>query len=307
MNLSVIIPTRNAGASIEKLINSLKTQTLKPSEIIVIDSSSEDNTIGLARKVGARVLVIERSAFDHGGTRNLGAKHANGDILVFMTQDALPLNEDTLRNLIYPLKDADIGASYARQIPKADATPVEVYTRLFNYPAEWIVKEKNSINLLGIKTFFFSNVCSAVKRDAFEKVGGFPERIIMNEDMFLAAKLINNGYKIVYEPSAMVYHSHNYSPFGQFRRYFDIGVFMSRNKWIMDVATPEGEGFRYAKGLIKYLVNNRLYVWIPYAMVDMIFRLAGYRFGLRERHLPGWLKRRLSNNKHFWDTNGISQ
>ncbi len=77
---------------------------------------------------------------------------------------------------------------------------------------------------MGIKTFFFSNVFSAIRRKEFEEIGGFPENVIMFEDMLFAAKLIERGYKIAYVPEAKVIHSHDYSLVQQFRRYYQAGV-----------------------------------------------------------------------------------
>jgi rhamnosyltransferase len=153
---------------------------------------------------------------------------------------------------------------------------------------------------LGVKTFFFSNACSAVKKTAFIEVGGFPNKTIMNEDMFLAAKLLVKGYKIAYQPEAVVYHSHNYSLATQFKRYFDIGVFFNRNRWIKDSAKSEKEGFKYLKEMLRFLVYNKQWNWIPYALVDTTNRFVGYRVGLLESSLPLSIKKKVSFNKSFW-------
>lgn len=90
MKISVIIPTLNCENVIGLLLEKLWNQTIKPLEVIVIDSESDDNTREIARKAGANVIEIKRKDFNHGGTRNLAAEHSAGDILVFLTQDALP-------------------------------------------------------------------------------------------------------------------------------------------------------------------------------------------------------------------------
>jgi rhamnosyltransferase len=204
------------------------------------------------------------------------------------------------------LENPAIAASYGRQIPKEDANPVERFVRSFNYPCGELVKGMDDLPRLGVKTFFFSNACSAIKKNAFEEVGGFPDRTIMNEDMFLAAKLIMKGYKIAYQPDAVVYHSHNYSLAMQFKRYFDIGVFFNRNRWIRDLVNSESEGIRYLKEEIQFLSANRQKNWIPYALTDTAIRFLGYTVGLLEKRLPLYLKKRVSYNKGFWENNNSS-
>lgn len=301
MKASVIIPTRNGAENMERLLKALGEQTFRPVQIFVVDSSSEDDTLKICRDCGAEHIQIDIKAFDHGGTRNLAASRAIGDVLVFMTQDAVLSDNECLENLIYPLEDAAVGASYGRQIPKEDANLIERFARGFNYPSSEVTKGIEDLPSLGIKTFFFSNVCSAIKKMAYEEVGGFPDKTITNEDMFLAAKLLMNGYKIAYQPHAVIYHSHNYSFGSQFKRYFDIGVFFNRNQWIRDLARAEGEGIKCLKEMIKFLSGNRRWTWIPYGLADITNRYLGYRVGLLEQALPLWIKKKISYNENFWN------
>lgn len=304
MDVSVIIPTLNAENLIAELVLRLKQQTLPPAEIIVIDSSSEDRTVEITAEMGCRTYVIERRDFDHGGARNLGVKLSVGDILVFMTQDALPVDDKFLENLVKLLadeEDTSIAASFGRQVAMSDAIPPEQFARMFNYPETSQVKGKEDVSRLGIKTFFFSDVCSAVRKRDFEAVGGFPERIIMNEDMILAAKLILKGYKVAYVPEAAVWHSHNYSVFQQFRRYFDIGASLSMNRWLLKYTTAEGEGLEFVKKQLTWLLSQHHYEWIPHTMALTIAKYAGYRLGLIQEYLPVRLKKKMSLHSQFWD------
>ena len=103
--VSIIIPTLNAARHLPELLPKLKSQTLPPLEIILVDSSSADDTRGIAARHGCRVEVIERSAFNHGGTRNRGASLTSGDILVCMTQDVLPADDTFLEELTRPVRE----------------------------------------------------------------------------------------------------------------------------------------------------------------------------------------------------------
>ncbi len=171
MEISVIIPTLNAGKNISNLILALQNQSLIPKEIIIIDSSSTDNTVKIAKEHRCYAISIEKTSFDHGATRNLGAKLASGEILIFMTQDAIPVNNRLFENLIAPLNNNEElnVASFARQTPFQNANPIEKLARLFNYPDTLLVKSKDDLAVLGTKTFFFSNVCSAIKKQAFKR------------------------------------------------------------------------------------------------------------------------------------------
>lgn len=278
--ISVIIPTYNAEPYLEKLLSMLKAQDINASEIIIIDSSSRDNTVDIARRFGAKTVVIPVHTFNHGKTRNIAAREAEGDILVFMTQDALPVDSRLLRNLTDTLQITDIAATFGRHIPRPDASLLEVFARKFNYTDLRSVKGIDDIKKYGIKTFFFSNVCSAVKKELFLKVGMFPERVRANEDMILAAKFILNGYRVAYIPEAMVIHSHNCSLLKQFRRYYGIGSSLKNNGWILKYTRAEGEGIRFIKEEISFVLKRHKYLWIPYIFLESVTKYAGYRIGL---------------------------
>ncbi|HET6515389.1 MAG TPA: glycosyltransferase family 2 protein [Thermodesulfovibrionales bacterium] len=280
MPVSVIIPTLNAGDRLEELLSSLLFQETKPLEIIIIDSSSEDNTLEIAERLGAKVIVIPRESFNHGKTRNMAAGEACGDILAFMTQDALPYDSTMLGNLVAPLCSPGIAASYGRQVPRADASPLEVFARRFNYPDTPFTKGKEDIPTLGIKTFFFSNVCSAVRKDFFLAAGMFPEGVRSNEDMLLAARFILSGFKISYLPGAKVIHSHNYSILRQFRRYYNTASAFRKNAWILNYGRPDGEGKRFVREQMRFLLEEHRYALLPYVFLESLAKYAGYRIGL---------------------------
>jgi len=301
MRISVIIPTLNAASYIEKLISSLQNQSKPPFEIIVVDSSSDDQTVQIAKAMKAAILTVSREAFDHGGTRNLAAAHATGDILVFVTQDALPSNELFIENLIEPLKDDEVAAAYGRQVSIPGTQLLERISKEFNYPPVSCHKSKEDLGRYGIKTFFFTNVCSAAKTSVFYKVGKFPEPIIVSEDMMLAAKCILADYKVVYVADAQVNHSHNYTLQQTFKRYFDIGGALGMNRWILDYTSAEGQGGQLLKTQIRQLIRPVNWRWIPLWMGESVVKYAGYRLGLLYHTLPKKMRRGMSMHPKFWD------
>jgi rhamnosyltransferase len=295
--ISVIIPTLDAGSILGRLLLSLSKQTT-PMEVIVVDSSSTDHTVKVAQNYGVKVLTVNKNDFNHGQTRNIAARTSKSDVLVFMTQDSLPTDEYCLENLLKPLVNTQAIASFGRQIFNQDAAPTEQFARIFNYPGTPTIKWIDDLPKLGIKTFFFSNVCSAIKTKEFKELGCFPENVIMFEDLIFAAKAILNGYKIAYVPEAKVIHSHNFSLKQQFQRYLDAGISLRNNTWIFEHAKTNREGAKFLKQEIAYLSKNRQYQWIPYAIAESVFKFAGFWLGIHgmtsHRRLDGTLS--SSNN-----------
>jgi rhamnosyltransferase len=288
--VSVIIPTLNAELKLKRMLPMLNRQTI-PLEVVVIDSSSTDSTNAIVKNLNAKLISITRESFNHGQTRNLAVAHAIGEIVVFMTQDALLHSEFCIENLIKPLEADSIAAVYGRQIPREDAVPTEKFARLYNYPEEPIIKGREQIPAMGIRTFFFSNVFSAIRRKAFEEIGGFPENVLMFEDMLFAAKLIERGYRIAYVPEAKVIHSHDYSLAQQFRRYYQAGVSFQRNPWFTRYDRSNKEGITFLKEEIKFLFKQKAYLWVFYAALEAICKYTGYKLGLNNNKFLRFLNK----------------
>lgn len=300
MSTSVIVPTLNASRYLPRLIGALRTQSIPPLEIIVIDSSSTDDTATIASEAGCVVEIVPRDEFDHGGTRNRAANLARGELLVFMTQDAVPADERFLEELARPIREGLAVAAYARQIPYPDAFPPEAFARTFNYPAVSSLRSEGDISRLGLRAFFFSNVASMVSKNAFLEAGRFPERTVMNEDMLLCAKLLRAGHRVAYRAEAIVSHSHNYRLDQQFRRNFDIGAFVSQSGAALGETRVEGSGVKFALGQIGHLASSGAWTWIPRTVLELGLKFVAYQLGKRERALPLSVKRRFSMHPHYW-------
>jgi rhamnosyltransferase len=300
LRIVVIIPTLNPNKEFLEIIQRLSNQSLPVSEIVIVDSESKHGVFERLPKNKFRLIPISRSDFDHGGTRNLGASLVQADVLVFMTQDAIPKDETLIERLTAPIREGRASASFARQVAKSDANPVEVATRDFNYPAVSSVKSLADRDRLGVKTFFFSNVCSAVSAKAFLEVDGFPERTIMNEDMILAARLLEAGHSIAYVGDAEVLHSHNYSWIQQFRRNFDIGAFFAMNPNTFGDFKIGGEGFRLVKHQLKILTQRRAWSSLARIPWEATAKLLGFQMGKRFNVLPISIRKKLSMNLRFW-------
>lgn len=301
LRFSLIVPTRNAGSQWQIWLDALKSQSIIPSSIVMVDSSSEDNTVSEAMSVGISVHVIDKCKFNHGGTRNQAVLFAGEcDIIVFLTQDAIFNSPLDLYNLLSIFSDPAVAAVCGRQLPHHDANPLATHARLFNYPDESRLKSAADIAELGLKVAFMSNSFAAYRRDVFESLGGFPENTILAEDMYMASKMILADYKVAYCAEATVRHSHNYTPWEEFRRYFDTGVFHACEPWIQQqLGGATGEGFRFVKSEIRYLWKHAP-LWIPRALLTTACKLLGYKFGKNYKHIPNSWRPFFSMYKSYW-------
>ncbi len=282
MDVSVIIPTLNAEHEIEDLLAALERQSLRPMEILIVDSASDDGTVPLVKMhEGIRLLQIERCDFNHGATRDMALRATTGDFVCFLTQDALPASDAYLERLVAPMVgDPSIALVSGRQLPKADARRFEQLVRGFNYPDSSSVRSKRDLKKYGIKTFFASDTCSAYRRTAYLECGGF-EHVNTNEDMLMAARFVASGLKVAYEPGAEVYHSHNLTPSQQFARNRAVGMFLELHSDDLMHASEIGEGGRLVKTVSSQLLREgNLTEFIAFG-VDCCARLLGNRAGRR--------------------------
>ncbi|RMD73831.1 MAG: glycosyltransferase [Lentisphaerae bacterium] len=294
MEIALGIPTLNAGASWQDTLIKYGKQSLQPQRKLILDSGSKDATVKLAQEAGFDVVTIEPREFCHGHARNVILDHlASADILILATQDAVPADEYTLERLVTAFSREDVAAAYARQLPAADADPFATHARLFNYPAESCVKTKADIPRLGLKTVFLSNSFAGYRVRDLKAVGGFSDKLSFGEDMYVAAKLVQNGNSIAYVAESRVYHSHNYSTLQELRRYCDIGMFHAQESWIAQTfGGASGEGRRFVLSKSRYLLRHAP-LWLPLAPLRHMAKWGGFWLGkhswLLPRPLRSWL------------------
>ena len=300
---SIIIPTYNASKHLPSLLKSLKTQAIQDYELIVVDSSSIDNTIEIADSYNARVIKIEKKDFDHGRTRTLAAQQAKGEIIIYLSQDSILSDENSIENIIKTFcTDEKIAAVFGRQLPDKDASVFAEHLRLFNYPENSYVSELSDKEKYGIRTVFFSNSFSAYKKNALEEINFFKEGLIFGEDMYAAAKLLLNNKKIAYASTAKVYHSHNYTICQDFRRYFDMGVFHRNENWLLkEFGKAEGHGKKYIKSEFAFIKQKKRLDLLPEFVLRIFAKYCGYQFGKRYKHLPVGLNKKFSLNRLWWE------
>ena len=303
IKVDVIIPVYHPGKEFSVLLERLTEQTAVIHRIIAMNTEENYWNKELEQKYPLlEVHHLKKSEFDHGGTRAWAAELSDAEIMVFMTQDAVPADRNLIENLVKALeKEKMIAAAYARQLPNEMCSFAERYTRSFNYPEKSYVRTQRDLSLYGIKTFFCSNVCAAYKKEIYQELGGFVRKTIFNEDMIYAGKLIQMGYGIAYAADAKVIHSHNYSCMQQFHRNFDLGVSQAEHPEIFAGVPSEGEGIKLVKKTINYLIQKRKIWLIPGVILQSGCKYAGYLSGKNYSKLPRKMILWCTMNREYWN------
>lgn len=304
MNVQIIIPIYYPDFKFEKLLEQIKKQTEKNISLLIIDSGSNGEYKKLLTGLNAEIIEINAEEFNHGGTRQMGINSCQDkDIYLFLTQDAILANEFAIERLVAVFADTKIGCAYGRQLPHKNANVFAAFARKFNYPNASYVRSYEDRKKYGMKTAFLSNSFAAYRKEAMADIGGFPTNTILGEDMYVAAKMLKNGWDVSYVADACVYHSHNYTIWQEFKRYFDIGVFHARERWIRDeFGKAEGEGKKFVIKEIKYLLKK-----YPLSILEMFARdgikFLGYRLGFIEKNIPECIKVKISMLDIYWKLN----
>ncbi len=298
MEVSIIILTKNAGDRFNLLLDRIYSQKFEHGfEIVIIDSGSNDGTLEMAKRFKTKIQRIKPQEFHHAGTRNLGAELSSGYYLVYITQDAIPVDNQWLAQLIKPLKDKEVAAVYGRQIAHKGAKPMDAFFYSYFYPGKRVSLEQKDVGdakTFYLRNIFISDVNSAMRKGTWEEIK-FSEDLPWAEDKDFAFRALKAGYKIIYEPEAMVYHSHSYSISSLFRRRFKDGIGFSlagslNNKSTSNKGRFITMGLKYWWDEIRFLVKNGYGKWLPYAIIyDLTFFLA-FELGKREKYLPSCLK-----------------
>lgn len=299
--VDVILPVCQPDERTIQSVKRLLKQTYPLNRIYIIHTEKgmfPGELETLSEKI--HITHIRPEQFDHGGTRHQGAMMSRAEFLIYMTQDALPVNEKLVENLMAAFQDERVGAAYARQLPAGDSSSIERFTRTFNYPPESRVKSEADLPELGIKTYFCSNTCAVYRKSVYMSLGGFESKVIFNEDMIMAGRIIQSGFKIAYAADAQVIHSHHDGCRRLFKRNFDLAVSQTEHPEIFEGVRSETEGLRLVKKTAAYLIKSGKPWEIARLVLQSGFKYAGYRLGRQYRRLPRWLILRCTLNPGYW-------
>jgi len=299
--VGVAFLTHNAKHHLSRSLPPFLTSPLNP-RVVVVNSSSQDGTVEQAEALGAETLVIPRKDFNHGSTRELARKYLGTDIVVMVTPDAYATGSHVLEQLIDPIIKQEACISYARQLPHEGAKFFEAFPREFNYPKKSQLRGIEDVKEFGIYTFFCSNSCAAYSNAALEKIGGF-QPVLLGEDTVAVAKLLKEGHKIAYVADANVHHSHHYSLLQEFRRLFDTGLARKEYQHLISIGGSDSKrGKAFVKEMTKRLAKEKPHL-LPYAFAQTMAKWFGYKMGRISGSAPLWVKKMLSSQDFYWESN----
>ena len=280
MKIDIICPLYNAINYIDNLHKSfLKQKRVELNTIKYILTECNDGTEEYLKKNNLLYKKVDKNEFSHSLVREEAAFESTADVVVFVTQDVVIEDVLWLYNLTKDIDNKNIVAAYSRQISKFNN--IEKYTREFNYPDEDMIKSKNDIDTLGLKTFFFSDASSAICLKIFKELNGYDNKNLpINEDMYFAYKVIINNYKIKYCADSVVYHSHHFTLKEIYDRYKLTGHFFKENSYLDQYGTTNS-GARLAKYILKRILQEKRFLLLFRYPFDMIARLIGMKVGKR--------------------------
>ena len=296
---SILIPAKNEALNIGTCLNAVFSQATGGAfEVIVVDSGSTDGTTDIVASYPVRLYRIPPEAFHHARTRNYLASLAQGRYLVYLNADAFPASQDWLQFLLSNFSDPSVGAVYGRHLPKPGCNLERRAVLSRVYGDEKIIKEASRKRELGYRYYHLSTVNAAIRKDVWQATG-FPQELKIYEDVGIAKRILDAGWRIVYEPAAAVYHADNHSSKGLFKRYFDTGVIYQRlNIWDKSArSSMSREGWRLV--CLKLTAGNSSGSARAISVVHDAAKYAGLMLGRNERLLPLALKRRFSAVRLF--------
>lgn len=278
MTVEIICPLYNAESYILSLNQSLnKQKKIEIERITYLLTESKDETEKILKDNNLIYNLISKKEFSHSLTREMYALKSKADILVFVTQDVVIEDENWLYNLTKNIVNGKCEAAYSRQISKFNN--IEKYTREKNYPEISRVVSKKDIPKLGLNTFFFSDAASAIKTSVFKKLNGYDgKKLPISEDMYIAYKIVMNGYKISYEAESIVYHSHNFTLKELYNRYKLTGQFFKENAYLDQYGTTKAGG-GLAKYILKRIIQEKNFKVLFRYPFDMAARYIGMKVG----------------------------
>ena len=214
--VSVIIPSYNAGDDFKVLLPLLRNQVdIDNLEIVVVDSGSKDDTIKICKEYDVKLVEITQEEFSHSYSRNLGARKANNQVLVFMTQDARPTSNEWLSSFVKPLYNDGVAAVCCKeQCPDGTDFYYKICSKLHSSfmmmdNSDRIADISNCENEVDLrKNGNLNDIANAVRKDIFDK---FQYRFDYAEDLDLGIRLLQHDYRIAFLSSVKVLHGHNRS------------------------------------------------------------------------------------------------
>jgi O-antigen biosynthesis protein len=293
---SVVIPVRDGARHLDALLVALERE--RPDEVLVIDSGSRDESREIVRAAGVDLLEIAPDEFGHGRTRNLGAERTSGELICFLTQDAVPVAGWLAAYLEAFGLDEQVGAAYGPHLPRADTSPM-IARELTEFFAAFAPDGRPVVQRLG-DPVFLSNVNSCYARRCWEQIRF--DDIAYAEDQAFARQLLAAGWTKVYHPAAAVEHAHDYGAVEFMRRYFDEYRGLRETLGHVEPISPRGVAGttrRQVRADARWMSDRswtgaRRARWIARSTLHHASRQVFAALGSRADRLPGAVQRAIS-------------
>ena len=212
--VSIVIPAYNAGDQFEDLLQKIiRQKKVRSIETVVVDSGSTDRTVEYCEKYDVNLIKIPNKEFSHSYARNLGAKNARGEVLLFMTQDASPLDEYWVYEMIKPIISGEAAAVSCQEYSGKD---IDLYYRCAseNHAKFQGVFYEDKLNVFDSKDdsitlrqkASLNDVASAIRADVFSR---YLYRFGYAEDLDMGIRLLKDGYAVKLTKATSVVHGHN--------------------------------------------------------------------------------------------------
>ncbi len=196
--ISVVIRCFNEEKHLGRLLESLGGQTMRPAEIVIVDSGSTDRCLAIAARYPARVVGIDSSEFTFGRSLNRGCAAATGDVLVLASAHVYPVGPDWLERLTEPLSDPGVGLVYGRQVG-CDLTRFSEH--------QVFLKHFPPVSDVDQRAPFCNNANAAIRRSQWER-HPYDESLTGLEDVAWGVWAKAQGLRIVYSAEAAIVHVH---------------------------------------------------------------------------------------------------
>lgn len=264
-------------------LDSVKEQTLQPDILLLVDSESNDNSVGVAQEYGWEIYHEKRAEFNHGKTRNKIIYHLaerGFDVAIFTTQDITLVAPDSLEKLVNFLTNNSVVATYGRQISQDNPCSYDYWQRNKCYGDYSYIKDSATIQELGLMTPFCSNAFSAWKISEMLSYGGFPQAEF-GEDMLIAGHIIISGGAVGYCAEACCFHTHSDDWKSLFNRGLQVGVLHRKSPWLLaefgsvklgSSTKPKSLNILTALGVkfLGYLCGNLSTTWLFFILLTLL-------------------------------------
>ena len=295
-SVSILFVVKNEHHNLERILPTIASQDYEGDvELVAVDSGSTDDTVKLLEAHGARICEIPPEEFHHGRTRNVAASMATNDVLVCLSGDAFPVDETWLRHLVSPFVDGKVGGVYGQQIAP-DGTGVRRRQSLASEYSEYRqVRDPAEIEKYTPGHFRFSNANAAVRKSCWDQFR-WDETLLLAEDQGLCRDMLFAGMTVIYEPAAKVIHGHERGLWQEFKFALDNGLSLSRLGILNnpEIGGELGYGLRRMGTDLGALARRGRIDCVVVSLASFVLRYVGVQLGKREKRLPHWFLRHVS-------------